>query len=226
MRWMVQAIVILSAALALGTPAARSTPSVAPYGEASIGSGKLAPDKTTEVQCDLPDGQQMRNVGGSDGTGLCVFTSIMHAARFQHVTQLESFQAFMRKRPGGGYPQKVTAMIAACCKESGAKQPAYLQVESDDLDILRLACKCGRMPSVTYKFSPTPGRYRGRIAHMVSLPHADDKWFAVLDNNYTGSANLQWMDPATFKSVYTGGGGGKGWAVVLLDPGPPPPPVN
>ena len=210
----------------LGASFVGAFPDVSPFGEASVGSGKVAPDKTTEVQCDLPDGQQMRNVGGSDGAGLCVFTSIMHAARWQHVGQLEDFQAWMRKHPGGGWPEKVTQMISLRCKEAGVSPPPYLQVESDDLEILKLATKCGRMPSVTYNYSPTPGRYGGRIAHMVSLPHADDKYFAVLDNNYIGSANLQWMDPSTFKNVYTGGGRGKGWAVILLDPGPPPPPFN
>jgi hypothetical protein len=201
-------------------------PDVAPRGAASVGSGKVSPDKKTELACDLPDELQMRNVGGSDGSGLCVFTSIMHSARWQHVAALEDFQAWMRKHPGGGWPEKVTQMIAQRCKEAGVIPPPYLQVESDDLEILKLACRCGRMPGITYNYSPTPGRYGGRIAHMVSLVHADDDWFAVLDNNYIGSANLQWMDPQTFKGVYTGGRGAKGWAVILLDPPPPPPPFN
>lgn len=60
-------------------------------------------------------------------------------------------------------------------------------VEGSDLERLKLACRTGRMPGVTYAFSPT-GRYGGaRIAHMVNLVHADDQWFAVLDNNYPGA---------------------------------------
>ncbi len=80
------------------------------------------------------------------------------------------------------------------------------------------------MPGVTYSFSPTK-RYGGaRIAHMVSLVHADDQWFCVLDNNYPGLDKYEWMSPAEFLKTYTGGGGG--WAVILLDRGPPPLPWN
>jgi hypothetical protein len=77
---------------------------------------------------------------------------------------------------------------------------------------------------VTYSSSPT-GRYGGsRIAHMVSLVHADDRWFAVLDNNYPGANLIEWMTPQEFQRTWTGMGGG--WAVILLAPPPPPPPVN
>ena len=101
--------------------------------------------------------------------------------------------------------------------------PTYLQVEGRDLEILKLACKTGRIPSVTYCFSPA-GRYGGRrIAHMVSLLHADDHWFVVLDNNYPGT--YEWMTPAEFARTY-GCNRSNGWAVILLDSGPPPVPEN
>jgi hypothetical protein len=95
-------------------------------------------------------------------------------------------------------------------------------VESGVRVILKLACKTGRMPGVTYSFSPT-GRYGGRrIAHMVSLVSADDRHFVILDNNYPGT--YEWMTPEEFTRSYTGGG--QGWAVILLAPPPSPVPVN
>ena len=186
---------------------------------ATVG-GRTAPDGT-QVQLYLPPDLHMQNCGGSDGAGLCVFTSIEHAVRWQNVGQLHGFQDFMKRRPGGGYPEKVDRMIAAACKEKGAPIPRYLQVESPDLEILKLACRTGRMPSVTYSFSPS-GRYGGaRISHMVTMLHADEKLVCILDNNFPRT--WEWMTPNEFKRAYTGGAK-NGWSVILLNPGPPPVP--
>lgn len=199
----------------------RPDPSPGPAVKAQVG-GTTSPDGTEEIACDLDKRFHLRNRGGSDGAGLCVFASLKHSSIWQHVWPTQNIFEWMFSRPGGGYPSKVDKVIAAVCKEQGVPVPPYFQVESRDLEILKLACKTGRMPGVTYNFSPT-GRYGGaRIAHMVSLAHASDKWFAVLDNNYPGS--FEWMDPATFLRVYAGGG--NGWAVVFLNDAPPPPPRN
>ena len=195
-------------ALALAAPAIAAT----------VG-GPVAPDGT-EVQCDLPEQYHIRNRGGSDGAGLCVFASIEHAAIWQDVPEIQGIFEWMWRHPGGGWPEKVTRVINQMCKERGVAPPAYLQVEGNDLEILKLACKTGRMPGVTYCFSPA-GRYRGRIAHMVSLVHADDERFGILDNNYPGS--IEWMTPDEFRRVYACS---TGWAVILLDSGPPPVCVN
>lgn len=195
---------------------------------ASVGGNK-APDGKTEIHCDLPGSEHLKNKGGSDGSGLCVFTSIDHSARWQQVPQLIGFRDWMTKHPGGGYPSKVTKMISLICKERGMPEPAYIQVEGADLEVLKKACASGRMPGVTYCFSPT-GRYGGsRIAHMTSLVHADEKYFAILDNNYVqpgvpADKEIEWLSPEEFKRTYTGGGGG--WAVILLSSGPPPVPRN
>ena len=108
---------------------------------------------------------------------------------------------------------------------SGATQaPAFLNYEGGDLELLKLACRTGRMPAVTYSHSPS-GRYGGgRIAHMVNLVHADDRYFAVLDNNYIGSNQIEWMTPEEFRRSWTGLGGG--WAVILLAAPPPPSPTG
>lgn len=188
--------------------------------------GKIAPVSKEEVHIDLPDSLHLKNVGGSDGAGLCVFTSISHAARWQNVPLLENFRDWMRKYPGGGWPEKVKKKITEIAKEKGVEEPLYLQVEGNDFEILKRACENNLMPSVTYSYSPDPKRYGGqRIAHMVNLVHASDTDYCVLDNNFPGSQRYQWMTPREFEKAYTGGSG-TGWSVILLNPGPPKMPRN
>ena len=193
-----------------------------PLTGAAVTREPVAPDGT-EAHIDLPRELHVKNRGGSDGAGLCVFASIKHAALWQNVEPLEAIFEFMFTRPGGGWPEKVDRIVDALCREKGAPKPAYIHVHGADLEPLQLACRTGRMPAVTYSLSPS-GRYGGRrIAHMVSLVHADEKHFAVLDNNFPGT--IEWMTPAEFRRAY-GGRSGSGWAVILLDEGPPPAPCN
>jgi hypothetical protein len=188
--------------------------------EAKIG-GDAAPDGTP-VQVDMPPDLRLHNTGGRDGAGLCVFTSLNHAALWQDVEPLRDFQQWMKAKPGGGYPEKVAAMITAKCKEQGVPEPKYVQVQGNDLEPIRVALKTGRMPCVTHSFSPS-GRYGGRrIAHMVNCVHDDNGYYGILDNNYP--EQLEWLTESEFQKSYTGDGGG--WTVILRDPGPPPPPHN
>jgi hypothetical protein len=192
----------------------------APVG-ASVG-GRISPDGKSEIHIDLPGRFHQKNRGGSDGAGLCVFASLRHTGLWANNTVFASLFRFMWTRPGGGYPSKVDKMIADYCAANGQPKPSYVQIESGDLEVLKAACAAGKMPGVTYSKSPT-GRYGGRsISHMVSLVHADDNWFCVLDNNYIGEDQYEWMTPAEFTKTYTSGR--KGWAVILLDNGPPPAP--
>lgn len=195
-----------------------------PFGAAQV-AGKVGPDGKTEVQIDLPDSLQKRNISSS-GLGCCVFRSLDHAARWANEPALWGMPEWMveSRIPGGGYPDKVAKLVPQIAAARKMPTPAFLQVEGSDIEIIKAACKSGRMASVTYNYSPTPGRYGGRIAHMVNVVHADDQWFVVLDNNFVGSDKYQWMDPQTFKGVYTGGK--SGWTVILLRHGPPPPPCN
>lgn len=189
---------------------------VGPVGDDTV------PGSVLQAQASIPMSERKNNVGGSDGAGLCVFTSIEHAARRQNVFQLKEFQKFMKSRPGGGYPEKVDKKIAELCQEKGYPKPAYLQVTGKDLEILKAACASGRMPSITYSYSPT-GRYGGRrIAHMVNLVHADQKWWGILDNNYI--TRIEWLSEEEFRGPYMGRG--NGWAVILLKSSPPPIPFN
>jgi hypothetical protein len=155
----------------------------------------------------------MKNLGGRDGAGLCVFTSIQNAARWQSERRLENFQADMRKEPGGGYPQKVDRMIARYGKGTG-----YINQERAGLKDLRKALATGRMPCVTYNGHDP--HYRGTIAHMVNLVHLDDQHACILDNNFIGENELVWMTPEEFKKRWDG------WYVLLLASPPPPIPHN
>lgn len=179
--------------------------------------GPISPDGSATVACDLAVSQRTKNVGGSDGAGLCVFSSIGHAARWQNERRLIDFQKAMRAERGGGWPQKVDQMI----KKYGAGTK-YYQYEGTDMSLLKLALACGRMPSVTYN-----GRdgvhYNSTIAHMVNLVYLDDALACVLDNNFVGDNELVWLTADQFKARWTGGQ--QGWAVFLWAAPPPPLPT-
>lgn len=198
-------------ALCLASSAAVQTPIAAITVGGPTGPGGI------EVQCDFPVDQRTKNVGGTDGAGLCVFSSIGHAARWQNESRLKNFQEVMRKEKGGGYPSKTDAMI----KKYG-KGTEYVQYEGSDPTILDLAIKSGRMPSVTY--DGRDPHYKGRIAHMVNLVFMDDKLACILDNNYVAENELVWLSRKEFLDRWTGGK--TGWCVILLSPPPPSPPHN
>lgn len=165
---------------------------------------------------DLPRDRHMKNVGGSDGLGLCVFTSIRHAADWQNLIDLLDYRRWMESRPGGGYPSKVDATLKAYCREKGIAIPEYIQHTGGDDAFLDLAIKTGRCPCVTYA-----GRddfYRGRIAHMVNLVYLDQQHAAIVDNNRPGV--WLWMTRSEFLSRWRDMSGG--WAFVFLAPPPPP----
>ncbi|GBD37548.1 hypothetical protein HRbin36_02683 [bacterium HR36] len=188
-----------------------------PLVQATIG-GLRTPDGK-RIQLDYPVERHLRNAVGRDGAGLCVFTSLTHAADWQNVEALRELRDWMRQFPGGGWPEKVDEMVRRLCRERNLPIPEYLHYQGNDVEVLKLACKTGRMPCVTYCFSPA-GRYQGqRIAHMVNLLHAEDRWFAVLDNNYPGT--VEWMSENEFRRTFSGLG--EGWAIILLAPAPPPP---
>lgn len=187
-------------------------------------SGILAPG--VEVDCDLPASQHTKNVGGSDGAGLCVFTSIKHSFDWHGMRDHMAFRKYMEGRPGGGWPEKVVRELREFCSKSRLEMPDILQVTNGDINMLYEAVQSGHMAGVTYCYSPT-GRYNGqRIAHMVNCVAArvgPNKLWAILDNNYIGT--IEWMDEPTFKRVWMGNGGG--WFVAILNrPDPPPIPVN
>lgn len=198
---------VLTGAACVGVAAASFTPMPNP----------VAPDGMPAT-CDLPVSQHMRNVGGSDGAGLCVFTSTQHAARWHNLSQLEGFRKWMESKPGGGWPDKLDQMLNQFCRERSVPVPGYVQHTGGDDAFLDLAIHTDRLPCVTYA-----GRddfYRGRIAHMVNLAHIDSTHAAIIDNNRPG--NWVWMTRQEFLQRWRDMDGG--WAVVFIDPPPPPHP--
>jgi hypothetical protein len=181
--------------------------------------GKRAPDGRTELTCDLPASQRRVNVGGRDGAGLCVFTSIEYAAKWQGERALYDFQDKMRRELGGGWPEKVDQMIAKY-----APGTQYLQDTSGDPDILRAILASGRMACVTYAGRDSHYGSNKTIAHMVCLVAFGDQWACISDNNFIRDDQFMWMTPQEFISRWKANGGG--WVVCLLAPPPPPPPHN
>lgn len=200
---------------------------------ARVGGPELA--NGGRIQVELPGELHRRNTE-SKGRGLCVFTSIHHAAVYNNIPQLVEFPKWVRDSgiAGGSYPTKTAQLISQISRARGLPEPEYLQVESSDVELLKLACRTGRMVSCTYGLSPT-GRYNNEpIAHMVNLVHFDDETAVVLDNNYIGASSYEWMSVAEFRRAYFTVPGlrgqavnnGKGWSVVLLAPSPPPTPIH
>jgi hypothetical protein len=185
---------------------------------------------------DLPAAVHMRNVGGSDGSGLCVFTSGQHAALFQNVTELKGFRKWMEGQPGGGYPQKWDAMVATYCKLKGVAVPQYIQHTGGDVEFLEKSLKTSRIVCITYAGHDT--RYGNEtIAHMVNLVFLDDTRAAILDNNFPGE--MYWMTRKELEDRWRGvdakgndlvvrdrwGRGfpvGGGWAITFLQSPPTP----
>jgi hypothetical protein len=180
--------------------------------------GRTSPDGKSQLGMDLPESERKKNVGGRDGAGLCVFTSVEYLARFQNVTQLFDFQQKMRQERGGGYPEKLAAMI----KKYGGTDVQFVQDTSGDPQILLEILKSGRGAGVTYNGHDP--HYRQSIAHMVCLVCFDGQWACISDNNFTKADQFVWMSPKEFEKRWKGMGGG--WLVCLLSPPPPPVPHN
>lgn len=178
--------------------------------------GLVSPDGTEEIADPLPQSEKKKNVGGSDGSGLCVFTSIEYAGRWANERSLFDFQEKMRQERGGGWPQKVDAMMAKY-----APTASYFQDETGNYNLIKQAVASGRMVGVTYGgFDPHYGQQY--VAHMVAVAHASDKWVAITDNNFPADNSHVWMSVDEFVKRHRAGG--NGWSVFLTKPGPSPTP--
>ena len=163
----------------------------------------------------IPRIWHVRNRGGRDGAGLCVYASAKHSGLVHQEPVFTGMFEWMFQQPGGSYPSKFKKSVETYAREKGLSIPRYLSVERADWEFVVKAAASGRPLGVTYSHSPT-GRYGGsRISHMVSLCHASESEVAILDNNYPGS--YEWMTPEVAKRV-----GVLEWVIVLLTPGRPP----
>ena len=117
---------------------------------------------------------------------------------------------------GGGWPEKVERVF-----KQYAPNLNFVQYEGTDPAMLDKALAEGRAAGVTYGYGERYGMKT--IYHMVLLVHLDDKWAAILDNNFPGT--YEWMTREEFLRRWVHPGG-KGWAYVMLAPPPPPIPHN
>lgn len=186
----------------------------------------------TPITCDLPNDQQMRNIGSRiDRAGMCVFTSIEHAARYQGIEDMRGWRDWCAKNyRGGGYPEKVDKLLAAWWKHKGIAPIPYLQFEGKDPEqLMSIIDRTNRMASLTYGFGPRYGV--PYIAHMVNGILYGEKYATVLDNNFPFDNAYEWMGRAELirrarlardnrGRIYEG----SAWVFVWLGPGSPPPP--
>lgn len=183
-----------------------------------------APDKAVvdgpshngvEVMCDLPSEQHVKNFGApKDGAGLCVFASMDMDARWHNIKPLIGI--IKKLQEGGGWPEKVDKVI-----KEHAPDLKYMQYEGTNPSILDEAMERRSPCCVTYGYGE---RYNGQtIYHMVILVHLDDKYAAIIDNNFPGT--FEWMSRAEFLKRWVHPGG-TGWAYTFLESPPPPIPRN
>src|SRR5262245_6051173 len=182
------------------------------------------------ITADLPESEHLKNVGSRiDGAGMCVFSAIEMAARYQGLEQMRGWRDWCAaKYPGGGWPEKVEKTLAEWFRVKGIAPIPYMQYEGNSPEeILTIIEKTRRMASVTYGHSPRYGR--GYIAHMVNGVHYGPRFGVVLDNNFPGDNAYEWMDRAEFvrrTRLQPGGRQGPAWIFVWLTPGAPPAPKS
>lgn len=191
--------------------------------------GNLAVVKEPEYQgdeftADLPLYEHFKNIGGTDGAGMCVLSSIELAALFHGMEDLRGVRNYWAQRErGGAWPGKVDDQLGRYFKLPGKTSQPYMQFESRDpqkiAQVLELINKTGRMACCTYGYSP---RYAGKISHMVCSPHFG-KYCAILDNNFPGSYEIMTREEGIRRMMDTSGAA---WIFVWLTSPPPPPPKN
>jgi hypothetical protein len=173
------------------------------------------------VTCHFPTAEHLANKTGRDGLGLCVFTSLDHAARWANEPLLIGLRDHMTTQEGGGWPEKVDRVIHQRAQAGNTRWAGYLQHTGGDVEFLKKALRTGRYPCVTYAGSDGVF-YRGPIHHMVNLAYLGERLAAIQDNNFPG--RWLWLPTDAFLQRWRASGGG--WAIVLLKAGPPPIPVN
>lgn len=161
----------------------------------------------TLATIDLPPELHIRNRGGSDRAGLCVGTSVQVAARWHGLTQMEGFQDWLARRPGGSWPQKLASDLKAFAKAKGITLPRFVQHTGGDPQFLELVYRTRRMPAHTWT-----------AAHMVSGAHLDRNQAAVIDNNRPG----KWLWQTHDEYLRAWEASGPGWVFCWLAPPPPP----
>lgn len=179
------------------------------------------------ITCDLPNSQQMKNIGSKlDNAGMCVFSAVEMAARYQGLEAMRGWRDWCAQNyRGGGYPEKVDKLLAAWWKHKGIPPIKYMQYQGrNPEDLLTVIDKTRRMGSITYGYSP---RYGGYVAHMTNEILYGHKYAVVLDNNFVGDTNYEWMKREELvrrMRLTPNGGQDLAWIFVWITPGSPPAP--
>ncbi|HEX5273173.1 MAG TPA: hypothetical protein VFW33_21905, partial [Gemmataceae bacterium] len=160
----------------------------------------------------MPSDVRRHNIAAK-GLGCCVFRSIDYASWWQNVPELHRFPEWMVSSgiQGGGWPQKVDALIPKIATAHGVPAPRYVQYEGSNPAIIELALKTGRLPGITWQGN-----------HMLSCVYLGAEKAGILDNN--APDKISWYSRKDFLARWTAPGGKGGWVVVLLNHGPPPVP--
>lgn len=171
-----------------------------------------------EAQCPLPKQFHIKNRGGIDGAGLCVWATINHAAHWQNINELKTIFEYMGKQPGGGWPGKVDKYL-----KGKFNFTRYVQAEGMEnvLPLLEYAANTNRMACITYGWD----RSGAKIAHMVNCVFFGEVGCA-LDNNHPRT--WEWMTKEELlrriRSSHLVSSGDASWIIVFLDDPPPPVP--
>ena len=165
----------------------------------------------------IPPGMHIRNEGGSDGSGLCVYASMVMDGAFQKIADLDLLKGsalwrYAKSRPGGSYPEKLVKDVDSVYGERATVVSYY----GKDATVLDDWSRRG------YPIGATMGTGRNyqykSIAHMISLLHyRTDGWACVLDNNFPGV--YSWMPASEFDRRWKQPGG-DGWAARWEGPEP------
>lgn len=169
------------------------------------------------VRTNMPLNLYIRNTGGSDGLGLCVFTSIYHTGVYQGLPFYD-FRKYMERKPGGGWPEKVDRMVSEYCRAYKYDVPNYVHVYGlKSIDVIELAIRRGHMVCITW--GTDYSHYGGQtIAHMVNCVYLDKDWGAIVDNNFPNE--VLWVRRKTFEkyAAWTGRLSQDGlWAIIFFD---------
>lgn len=166
------------------------------------------------IDCDVPMAMRIKNTGGTDGAGLCVWASAQMAAFFQNCKELLDLFEYMKTQTGGGWPERVDRIMKE--RAPGVK---YKQYEGDSLDFIQEGINSGRPVCVTYGYGELYNMQT--IAHMVLCVGMNEKETAILDNN--DPDHIWLMETSEFKKRFIHPNS-SGWAWYTLNPPPPPVP--
>jgi hypothetical protein len=131
--------------------------------------GSIAPDGRTEIACDLPTSLPPKTSAAATAPD----SASSPASGTPRAGRTSRFSKTSRPgcdaTPAADTRRRSTPRSSRSAPNAVCRRLRTCRSRGRDLDILNRACRTGRMPSVTYSFSPT-GRYGGqRIAHIILL---------------------------------------------------------